>query len=153
MTVTLYTLRIRRTLGTEGRKADLEGGADHGDSVTVKPVQTREHHRYEVSIPIDCSTRDVFVSNQVCNISRGGLFIRSDAPLPIDAEVSLVLRLPETGQCIRATGRVVWNYDMQKGTTHIVPGTGIRFLDIAASDRAALEELLAGLGRRRTGSH
>ncbi len=124
-----------------------------GDSVTVKPEKTREHHRYEVSIPIDCSTRDVFVSNQVCNISRGGLFIRSDAPLPIDTEVSLVLRLPETGQCIRATGRVVWNYDMQKGTTHIVPGTGIRFLDIAASDRAALEELLAGLGRRRTGSH
>ena len=124
------------------------------DAVTVKPMQsTREHDRYEVSIPVDCTTRHVFVSNQVCNISRGGLFIRSDAPLPIDTEVSLVLRVPETGQCIRATGRVVWNYDMQKGTTRILPGTGIRFLDIAASDRAALEDLLAGLGRRGAASH
>lgn len=123
------------------------------DSPTVKADSTREHPRYEVSIPVDCSTRDVFVSNHVCNISKGGLFIRSDQPLPLNSEVSLVLRLPDTGQCIRATGRVIWNYDMQKGTTRIVPGSGIRFLDIAASDRAALEELLAGLGPRTTGSH
>ena len=114
-------------------------------SLSVTRVQAREHLRYEVSIPVDCSTRHFFVSNHVCNISKGGLFIRSDSPLPLDAEVSLVLRLPGTDQCIRATGRVIWNFDMQKGTTRIVPGSGIRFVGMPPSDRAILESYLARL--------
>ena len=115
------------------------------DSLTVRAVHTREHPRYEVSIPVDYSTRHVFVSNHVCNISKGGLFIRSADPLPLNTEVSLVLHLPETEQCIRATGRVIWNYDIQKGTTQIVPGSGIRFVDMPPSDRASLESYLADL--------
>ena len=117
------------------------------DSFTVTRVPTRTHPRYEVSIPVDCSTRNLFVSNHVCNISKGGLFIRSETPLPLNTEVSLVLRLPETEQCIRATGRVIWNYDIPKGTTRIVSGSGIRFLDMPPSDRATLESYLAGLTR------
>jgi uncharacterized protein (TIGR02266 family) len=123
------------------------------DTLAVKTVSTRANPRYEVSIPVDCSTREVFVSNHVSNISRGGLFIRSDAPLPLNAEVSLVLRLPGSEECIRATGRVIWNYDMKKGTTRIVPGSGIRFVDISPSDRATLERFLAGLTPRSTASH
>jgi len=108
-------------------------------------VNAREHVRYEVSIPVDCSTRHMFVSNHVCNISRGGLFIRSDTPLPLNTEVSLVLRLPGTDRCIHATGLVVWNYDMQKGTARLVPGSGIRFIGLPPSERAALESYLASL--------
>jgi len=115
---------------------------------TETAAGVRAHARYEVSMPVDCSTRDVFVSSQFCNISRGGMFIKSDTPLPIDTEVSLVLRLSEPGRSIRARGRVVWNYDMAKGTTRIVPGSGIRFTDMAAEDREALEGLLVDLGAR-----
>jgi hypothetical protein len=43
----------------------------------------------------------------------------------------------------------VWNYDMVKGTTRIVPGSGIRFVDIEPDDRAALEAFLGGLGAKR----
>jgi type IV pilus assembly protein PilZ len=123
------------------------------DMQEVTRPSSREHPRYEVSIPVDCSTRDAFVSNHVCNISRGGLFIRSDTPLPINSEVSLVLRLPGVEQCIRATGRVIWNYDMRKGTTKIVPGSGIRFLDLPPSDRAMLERFLTGLVPKPTEVH
>jgi uncharacterized protein (TIGR02266 family) len=111
-------------------------------------ASTRTHPRYEVSLPVDCTTRDVFVSSQFCNISRGGMFIRSDTPLPIDTEVALVLHLSESGRSIRARGRVVWNYDMVKGTTRIVPGSGIRFVDMAAEDRKALDGFLIDLGAR-----
>ena len=123
------------------------------DSFTVTRVQARSHPRFEVSIPVDCTTRHVFVSNHVCNISKGGLFIRSETPLPLNSEVSLVLRLPETEQCIRATGRVIWNYDIQKGTTRIIPGSGIRFLDMPPADRATLERYLSGLTPQRPETH
>ncbi len=119
-------------------------------SLLVKPIRGRgrTHQRYEVTIPVDCTTQHLFVANHVSNISKGGLFIRSDKPLPLEAEVSLVLRLPEAGLCIRAKGRVVWNYDMPKGTSRIVPGSGIRFLDMSPADRTTLEGYIDGLARR-----
>jgi type IV pilus assembly protein PilZ len=115
----------------------------------AEPVhpQKREHQRFEVTIPVDCSTKHVFVANHVSNISKGGLFLRSDRPLPIEAEVALVLRLPDVGQSIRAVGRVVWNYDLQKGTSRIVPGSGIRFVDMSPADRVTLERYLDHLAR------
>ena len=115
------------------------------ETLSVTRVNAREHPRYEISIPVECSTRHLFFSNHVCNIGKGGLFIRSDTPLPLDTEVSLVLRLPGAGRSIFATGRVVWNYDIEKGTSHIVGGSGIRFIGMSKSDRAALESYLAGL--------
>ncbi len=120
-----------------------------GPQVT-EPIypQKREHQRYEVTIPVDCSTKHVFVANHVSNISRGGLFLRSDDPLPLNAEVALILRLPEAGQSIRALGRVVWNYDLKKGTSRIVPGSGIRFVEMSPADRVMLERYLDQLARR-----
>ena len=117
--------------------------------VSPNEGQRRAHERYEVTIPVDCTTQELFLSNHVCNISRGGLFIRSDKPLPLETEVSLVLRLPEADLCIRAKGRVVWNYDIVKGTSRIIPGSGIRFIDMSATDRAALEGYLKKLASRR----
>jgi len=50
-----------------------------------------------------------------------------------------------------ATGRVIWSYDIEKGTSHIAPGSGIRFVGMSRSDRAALKGYLAGLAP--TASH
>jgi len=115
------------------------------DTPSVTAADARKHPRYKVDISVDCSTRDLFLSTHVCNIGKGGLFIRSGNPLPLNDEVSLILYLPATKGYIRATGRVVWNYDMEKGTSHLIPGSGIRFADMSASDRATLESYLAGL--------
>jgi uncharacterized protein (TIGR02266 family) len=121
------------------------------ESLVVKPIhgQRRAHERYEVTIPVDCTTQQIFISNHVSNISRGGLFIRSDKPLPLQAEVSLVFRLPDAGLSIHAKGRVIWNYDVPKGTSQIVPGSGIRFIDMSPADRAALEAYIDRLATRR----
>lgn len=115
----------------------------------VEPVhpQKREHQRYEVTIPVDCSTKHLFVANHVSNISKGGLFLRSDNPLPLNSEIALILRLPDGCESIRATGRVVWNYDLQKGTSRIVPGSGIRFVDMSPADRVTLERYIDRLAR------
>ena len=115
------------------------------EALTATPADKRQHPRYEVSIPAECSTRHSFFSNHVCNISKGGLFLRSDRPLPLNEEVSLVLRLPGTDRGIFATGRVIWNRDIESASAQVVPGSGIRFVGMTASDRAALEGYLSDL--------
>jgi type IV pilus assembly protein PilZ len=111
---------------------------------TVRPVENRRHSRYQVSIPADCSTPHLFFSNHVCNISKGGLFIQSNSPLPLNEQVSLVLHLPGVEKNIFATGRVIWNHD-ESQSAHVVPGSGIRFVGMTASDRAALESYMEDL--------
>jgi uncharacterized protein (TIGR02266 family) len=108
-------------------------------------LKTREHLRFAVSIPVDCSTPDFSFSDYVCNIGRGGLFIRSSRPLPLDSDVRLAICLGETGQRIHARGRVIWNCHVSRAASHIVTGSGVRFLEMSASDRAALESYLARL--------
>jgi uncharacterized protein (TIGR02266 family) len=93
-----------------------------------------------VRIDVDCTTHGMFVSNRVSNISRGGVFIESDKPLPIDAEVQLTLALPESRREVHAVGRVIWYYDMRRVTAQLVPGMGIKFMDMSAEDRALLED-------------
>jgi uncharacterized protein (TIGR02266 family) len=86
----------------------------------------------------------MFVSNRIMNLSRGGLFMRTERPLPLHSDVALTLLLPHAR--IEALGRVVWNYDMARGSMQLVSGSGIRFVDMAPEDRRLLEGYLSELG-------
>ena len=88
----------------------------------------RKHPRYAVNLTVEYATHDAFVGNHVSNLSRGGLFIATRQPLPVQSELDLMLILRQEDERIRARGRVVWNYDIQKGTSHVVPGMGMKLL-------------------------
>jgi type IV pilus assembly protein PilZ len=102
--------------------------------------------RYQVDIPVDYETRDLFLGSRVTNISRGGLFIRTDNPLPVQTEVSLSLHLPQDEGVIQARGRVVWNYDVPRNSFHVVSGMGIKFIDLSSDQRSRIESSLKRMG-------
>jgi uncharacterized protein (TIGR02266 family) len=108
---------------------------------------TSRDPRFNVRINVDYSTKDMFLASRVTNISRGGLFIESRHPLPIQAEIDLTFTLPEFQITISARGRVVWNFDMKKGSQRLIMGSGIRFTDISPEHRMILEAYLEKLSR------
>jgi uncharacterized protein (TIGR02266 family) len=108
----------------------------------------RQDRRFTVAIKVDCSTRDMFVSNHVMNISRGGLFIASDQPLPMASEVLLRLTLGDA-MTIEANGKVVWTFDIRKGSSRVIQGSGIKFLDLSPEHATCLEEYLSGLSQAK----
>jgi uncharacterized protein (TIGR02266 family) len=108
----------------------------------------RTNPRYEVSIRVDCESRGMFVSNRVMNISRGGLFIASNEPFPLQSEVTLRLSLGDHA-VIEAHGKVVWNYDLPRDSFRITPGSGIRFTNLTPENRGKLERYLAELDATR----
>jgi uncharacterized protein (TIGR02266 family) len=99
--------------------------------------------RYKVAIQVSCSTRDLFLANRITNISRGGVFI--ETVLPLDTEVELSFTLPGADVTIDAQGRVVWTYDIRKGSCHLVEGSGIRFVGMPDQERHLLEDYLQHL--------
>lgn len=111
----------------------------------------RRYPRFEVEIWVDFSTLDTVTSSYVLNLSQGGVFIKSDAPLPLDADVDLVLTLP-SGAPLHARGRVIWNHDLTREMERGIRGCGIQFMDIDEGDRTLLRDYLATLsesGKRR----
>lgn len=103
--------------------------------------------RYEVDIRIDEATSSMFTAGRVTNISRGGLFIESPTPLPISTKIDLTLRLPEIRTVLNVHGRVVWTYDMKKGTTQMMTGSGIKFEDMSPEEYGLLENYIARVTR------
>jgi uncharacterized protein (TIGR02266 family) len=101
--------------------------------------------RYRVDIRVDETTTSLFTAGRVTNISRGGLFIETRSPLPIDADIDLELQLPDIRTVLSVHGRVAWTYDMKKGTTQLMTGSGIRFVDMTAEQRGVLESYIARL--------
>lgn len=106
--------------------------------------------RYRVDISVNETTSSMFTSGRVTNISRGGLFIETPSPLPIDTLVDLALRLPEIRTVLNVHGRVAWTYDMKKGTTRLMTGAGIKFTDMSPDQLRLLESYLDRLVAAQT---
>ena len=99
--------------------------------------------RHRVDIKVDETTSDMFTAARVSNLSRGGLFIETNSPLPLQAPVDLALKLPEIGTTVHVRGRVVWTFDVKKDSAHLMTGSGIKFVDLGVEQRRVLEEYLA----------
>ena len=109
---------------------------------TKDRVNKREDPRVDVHIRVDAFTRDLFVSNYMTNISRGGLFIQTEYPLPISSGIHLKFTLPEINMEIESDGKVIWTYDIKKGTGRITPGMGIKFINMTSEQMNLLENYI-----------
>ena len=99
--------------------------------------------RHAVDIQVDEKTSALFTAGWISNIGSGGLFIESPHPLPISSRVDLTLGLPELRTVLKVQGRVAWTYDILKGTTQLITGSGIKFVDMSPEQRDLLERYLA----------
>ena len=74
------------------------------------------------------------------DISRTGLFLALPEPLPLQARIGVSLRLPgpQAGRQVRAQGVVVRQVAPDPDS-HLIPGVGVRFLAIDASDESYIE--------------
>jgi CheY-like chemotaxis protein len=80
------------------------------------------------------------VHGRVKDISRSGLFValRSPIAVQIPVDVSVRLPLPEGGARVRARGLVVRRVGEQD-ESHLIPGVGIRFVEIDARSESSIE--------------
>lgn len=80
--------------------------------------------------------RTDFTSAQTFNVSLGGLFVETSAPLPSGEQLNLKLTLAEHDPPFTCRGRVAWVNDalVPCNPSH-PPGMGIEFLEVDQEDR------------------
>lgn len=71
------------------------------------PSDRRIHKRYVLRVKVDLRGLNGFTSGTTENLSRGGLFVATNAPHPMGSRIKLVLRLLHAPP-MELTGEVRW---------------------------------------------
>ncbi len=71
-----------------------------------------------------------FIKVYMLDVSNGGVFIKTDTPLPLDTPVFLRLKLPGDDEYLEIQGRVVWNNPTRRKNS-FPRGMGIQFIEMS----------------------
>jgi type IV pilus assembly protein PilZ len=105
-------------------------------------VERRVSPRAPVTVRVDYSTVDAMFSEFTRNINEGGLFIESEALLPLDELVQLQFQLPGVDDPFKVSGRVAW---IREAGIDGPPGMGVEFENLDADARLRIDEIVQAL--------
>ena len=106
------------------------------------PAQQRTYQRVPVQLQVRFRTARDFVLEHATNVSRGGIFIRSDDPPPMDSAVEVQLLLPDGGAPATTAGVVVHRQLPAPGK---IAGVGIQFADGSDGFRERIDRYMDSL--------
>ncbi|MBI5482035.1 MAG: PilZ domain-containing protein [Deltaproteobacteria bacterium] len=109
-----------------------------------EPRQPAEHLKARVRF----SDRKQFERCYLKDISRGGIFLRTLKPAPLEAPIEVTLELPG-GREVKLNGTVVHCLPPEQARPGQQPGLGVQFNDLNARVRKLLEGLLVELSSPR----
>ena len=70
-------------------------------------VSKRKHPRKDASIYAFLEADDISFNDFIKNVSSGGLYIETEAPLSVNKELFIRFLHPDTGSLTRITGKIV----------------------------------------------
>ena len=84
---------------------------------------------------------DRYLEGWSADLSRGGVFVESSAPLPVATSLRFQLEGPEGQQPIEGLGQVAWTRDRAISSRRMAAGMGIQFIALSDEGLRAFERL------------
>lgn len=108
----------------------------------VPPEQERrESDRSEMLMEVGLEGANRFYTGQADDLSRGGVFVATDDPLPVGTEVTLSFVLPD-GHRIATAAAVAWVRAPRYRPDALPAGMGVRFRELTPGDVEAIQHTL-----------
>ncbi len=101
----------------------------------------RKEDRLTKTIALKFQNRQSFVNAYTANISSGGLFIRTDNPLPVGEQLSLQIEIPDVAEALKLRCEVVWT--REKAENNKPAGMGVKFCESPDKDSEILKQYLS----------
>jgi uncharacterized protein (TIGR02266 family) len=89
------------------------------------------------------ATIEQFIERYSVDMSRGGIFIRTREPLPVDTRLRLEFQLQDSTPLLAGEGTVVWIREHDPARENVTPGMGVRFDKVTPETQPTLERILA----------
>jgi uncharacterized protein (TIGR02266 family) len=110
--------------------------------VTNAQVTARRHSRVDTRLDVSLRLDDRTVSAETTDLSLGGMFLVSDAPVSVGDELEFMLFLPGGMPAVEGRARVV--HTRHPAHDDVLPGFGLQFV---SADTEGLRRYLIGLIR------
>ena len=110
----------------------------------IDQMQHRAYPRVPVKLAVRFRTASEFVQEHAVNLSRGGIFIRSNDPPKVDTAVEVELTLPDGGPAVSSAGIVVHRQEVQAGR---ISGVGVQFVDASDIFRERIDRFMESLAK------
>lgn len=114
--------------------------------------RTRKDERVQKTLSLTFKTPAAFVEAFSSNLGTGGLFVRTENPLPEGERFFIKLQHPGASLPIRKECEVVWRRGKGAHANKGPPGMGVKFCDMTEKDHKVLKQYLADIlkgGKRR----
>jgi uncharacterized protein (TIGR02266 family) len=103
---------------------------------------SRTEPRFKKTISLTYRDRQSFIKAYTDNISKGGLYIKTNNPLKQDEELLLKLQLPGLSEPLKINCAVAWSRKKDGDTDNGHSGMGIKFLEITEKDKQVLRQYI-----------
>lgn len=108
--------------------------------------ETRKDKRanvFSLNVRYKSATVDEFIENHSHDVSKGGVFVKTNNPFAAGTLLKLEIRLAGDTTVIAGVGRVVWKRDLAQATAHRPAGMGVKFIKIDDSSREFIDRLIS----------
>ncbi len=97
--------------------------------------------RLEIDIDVGLEGDNTFFTGRTGDLSKGGVFVATDEPLPVGTELLVTFVLPD-GYRVRCDGEIAWVRAPRYRPDELPAGMGIRFVRLSSRDEHAIAHFL-----------
>lgn len=102
----------------------------------------RVYKRFPVVVEVSYSSEHNFYTGFIRNISSGGLFVATAAPLHIGERMELSFHIPGADAACVVHGIVKWMIPYDPLNTETSPGMGVQFIDLNQETQTIIDSFL-----------
>lgn len=114
----------------------------------VIDFSARSDMRVQKSLSLTYKDHMAFVRAYLSNISRGGLFVKTEKPLAAGEQFLLRLQLPNIPEPLKISCEVVWARNPAEATAKEPAGMGVKFLEMSKKEDEILKQYLGRISGR-----
>jgi CRP/FNR family cyclic AMP-dependent transcriptional regulator len=114
----------------------------------VVEFSSRSDIRVQRTLSLTYKDDMAFVRAYIGNISTGGLFIKTDKPLPQGEQFLLRLQFPDLTEPLKISCEVVWARSTEHATPREPAGMGVKFIEMSKKDSESLKHYLGRISGR-----
>jgi uncharacterized protein (TIGR02266 family) len=103
----------------------------------MSTADRRKHPRLSIAVDVDFKSGHNFFTARTRDISSGGLFIESDAPIPVGMRIEIDLSFLKAR--VRVPAEVAWTLEEDGRCV----GMGVRFIDLRPAATKSIEAFMA----------
>jgi len=111
--------------------------------------ETRKDPRAKVltvTVRYKSATLDEFIEHHSHDVSRGGMFIKTNSPFPSGTLLKIEVRIAGDQRVMQGVGRVVWKRESAEAQDGAPAGMGVKFIKIDDASRSVIDQLVAKAG-------